>query len=104
MIVIMLNSRQRAQLRAMANSIDTILQIGKGGITENVITQASDALKAREIFKGRVLESSMLSAREAADELSRLVRAESVQTIGSRFVLYKENRDIPKEKRIQLVK
>lgn len=100
----MLNSRQRAQLRGMANTIDTIVQIGKGGITENVITQVNDALAARELIKGRVLEASMMTAREAADELSRLCRAESVQTIGSRFVLYKENHEIPKEKRIRLNK
>lgn len=100
----MLNSRQRAQLRAMANGIDTILQIGKGGITDNVVAQVSDALKTRELIKGRVLESSMMTAREAADTLCRLCRAESVQTIGSRFVLYKENHEIPKEKRIRLVK
>lgn len=100
----MLNSRQRAQLRAMANSIDTIVQIGKGGITENVVSQVSDALAARELIKGRVLEASMLTAREAADALSRLCRAESVLTIGSRFVLYRENHEIPKEKRIKLLK
>lgn len=100
----MLNGRQRAQLRAMANGIDTIVQIGKGGITENVVTQVSDALAARELIKGRVLEASMLTAREAADELCRQCRAEAVQTIGSRFVLYKENHEIPKEKRIKLVK
>jgi RNA-binding protein len=100
----MLSSRQRAQLRGMANAIDTIVQIGKGGITENVITQVNDALAARELIKGRVLEASMMTAREAADELSRLCRAESVQTIGSRFVLYKENHEIPKEKRIRLTK
>lgn len=100
----MLNSSQRAQLRAMANSLDTILQVGKGGITDNTVTQVSDALAARELIKGRVLESSMLTAREAADELSRLCRAESVFTIGSRFVLYKENHEIPKEKRIKLIK
>jgi RNA-binding protein len=88
----------------MANSIDTIVQIGKGGITENVVTQVSDALAARELIKGRVLEASMLTSREAADELARLCRAESVQTIGSRFVLYKENHEIPKEKRIKLMK
>jgi RNA-binding protein len=99
-----LNGKQRAQLRAMANTIDTIVQIGKGGITENVVTQVTDALTARELIKGRVLEASMMTAREAADELSRLCRAESVQTIGTRFVLYKENHEIPKEKRIKLVK
>lgn len=100
----MLNSRQRAQLRAMANSIDTILQIGKDGITDNVVSQVSNALAARELIKGRVLEASMLTAREAADALGRLCRAEPVLTIGSRFVLYKENHEIPKEKRIKLSK
>lgn len=100
----MLNGRQRAQLRGMANTIETILQIGKGGITDNVSAQTSTALAARELIKGRVLEASMLTAREAADELCRRTGAECVQTIGSRFVLYKENREIPKEKRIALVK
>jgi RNA-binding protein len=100
----MLNSRQRAQLRAMANPIDTIFQIGKGGITENIVTQVNDALAARELIKGRVLEASMLTAREALDELCRLCRAEAVFSIGSRFVLYKENHELPKEKRIKLVK
>jgi RNA-binding protein len=100
----MLSSKQRAQLRGMANTIDTIIQIGKGGITENVVAQVSSALAARELIKGRVLESSMMTAREAADELSRLCRAETVTTIGSRFVLYKENHEIPKDKRIRLVK
>ena len=100
----MLNSRQRAQLRAMGNELDTIVQIGKGGIGDNLITQVSDALKAREIIKCRVLEASMLTAREACDEICQLVRAEPVQVIGTRFVIYKENHDIPKEKRIRLVK
>ena len=98
----MLSSSQRARLRGMANALDTILHVGKGGITANVVSQASDALTARELIKGRVLESSMLSAREAADELARLCGAETVFTIGSRFVLYKENRKIPKGKRIEI--
>ncbi len=100
----MLTSRQRAQLRGMANSIDTILQIGKGGITDNVVKQTADALTARELVKGRVLEASMLSAREAAEALARMTGAETVQSIGSRFVLYKESRELTKEKRIRLVK
>ena len=100
----MLNSRQRAQLRAMANSLDTILQVGKGGITDNVVTQMTNALSARELVKGRVLEASMLCAREAGDELASRTGAETVLTIGSRFVLYRESREIPKEKRIRLVK
>jgi Predicted RNA-binding protein containing KH domain, possibly ribosomal protein len=97
----MLTSKQRAQLRSLANSEDTIVHIGKGGITENIVKQAVDALKARELIKCRVLESAMLTAREACDEMSRLTESDQVQVIGTRFVLYKENREKPK---IQLMK
>ena len=97
----MLTTKQRAQLRALANKEDTIVIIGKGGITENVIKQTADALKARELIKGRVLENSLLTAREAGDSLAELCQAEPVQAIGSRFVLYKEN---PQNKKIVLEK
>ncbi|MDR0445540.1 MAG: YhbY family RNA-binding protein [Oscillospiraceae bacterium] len=100
----MLNSRQRAQLRAMANKLDTILQIGKEGVTTNAARQCTQALTARELIKCRVLPGSGMTAREAADELSRLCLADTVHTIGTRFVLYKENREIDKDKRIKLVK
>ena len=96
----MLTSKQRAQLRSMAAELDTILQIGKGGITENVITQTSDALRSRELIKGRVLEASLLTAREACDALCEACRAEGVQVIGSKFVMYKRNE---KEPKIELV-
>ena len=96
-----LTSKQRAQLRGLAMNEDTIIQIGKGGITENTVAQVKDALKARELIKGRVLENSLLTAREAADELSEACDAVTVQTIGSKFVLYKRN---PKEPKIALVK
>ncbi len=97
----MLTSKQRAQLKGIAAGLDTIVQIGKGGITENVINQVSGALKAREIIKGRVLENSLLTAREACDALSEACGAEQVQVIGSKFVLYKRN---AKEPKITLVK
>lgn len=100
----MLNSKQRAQLRALANPLDTILQIGKDGITENTIKTVSDMLAKRELIKCRVLENSGLTAQEAVDALAKACLAEPVQAIGSRFVLYKENREIDKEKRIKLVK
>ena len=100
----MLNSRQRAQLRGLANTADTILIVGKGGVTENVVSQADGALTARELVKGRVLENSLLTAREACDELCRECAAEPVQVIGSKFVIYRENKKLPKEKRIILVK
>ena len=97
----MLTSKQRSQLRGLAAAEDTIVIIGKGGITENVIIQMNDALKARELIKGRVLENSLLSAREAADAMAEVCRAEVVQVIGSKFVLYKRNEQDPK---IALVK
>lgn len=96
-----LTSKQRAQLKGLAMNIDTIVQIGKGGISDNTVTQVNDALKARELIKGRVLENSLLTAREAAEALSEACSAELVQTIGSKFVLYKRNANEPK---IALVK
>lgn len=95
----MLTGKERAKLRSIANGEDTILYVGKGGVTENIIKQAEDALAARELIKGRVLENSLLTAREACDEIAEKTGAEGVQVIGSRFVLYKQN---PKEPKISL--
>ncbi len=97
----MLNSRQRVQLRGLANSLDTIFQIGKGGVTENTVKQVDDALEARELIKLRVLETSPVSSREAADEIAEKTHSDVVQVIGTRFVLYRESRD---NKQIRLVK
>ncbi len=94
----MLNGKQRAYLRSIANTIDTILIIGKGGITQQVIKQADDALTAREIIKGKVLENSDLTSRQAADMLSKEVSSDVVQVIGSKFVLYRPNPDEPQIK------
>ncbi len=100
-----LKSKQRAQLRGLANGIDTILQIGKDGIGENLIKQADDALEARELIKGKVLENNLeYDARRAAEELAKATRSEVVQVIGTKFVLYRETHSKPKEKRIQLVR
>lgn len=92
----MLTSKQRAYLRSLAATADTIVIIGKGGITENVVTQVRDALKARELVKGKVLENSLLSAREACEALAEECKAEQIQSIGSKFVLYKRNETEPK--------
>lgn len=92
-------------MRGLANGIDTILQIGKEGIGENLIKQADDALEARELIKGRVLENNLdYDTRTAAEELAKATRSEVVQVIGTKFVLYRETHSKPKEKRIQLVK
>ena len=99
-----LTSKQRAQLRGLANNIDTILIVGKDGIGDNLVKQANDALEARELIKGRVLENSLLTAREVCDQLLKPTRSEPVQVIGSKFVLYRESHSKPKDKRIELVK
>lgn len=98
-----LTSKQRAQLRGLANNIDTILIVGKDGIGENLIKQANDALEARELIKGRVLENSMLSPREAAQELAPRTRSEVVQVIGTKFVLYRPSHNKDKKDKIVLV-
>lgn len=92
----MLTSKQRAQLRALGAKEDTILHVGKGGVNENLIRQTDDALTARELVKGRVLENSLLSPREVAEVLCEAVGCECVQTIGTRFVLYRTNTKNPK--------
>ena len=91
-----MTGKQRAYLRSLANGLDTILTVGKGGLTENVIQQADEALTARELIKGRVLETSMMTAAEACAALAVATGAEGVQSIGSRFVLYRPNPNEPK--------
>ena len=95
----MLTSKQRANLRSMANTMDTILYIGKDGITENTVKEAYDALEAREIIKCAVQQNCELTAREALDELCQRLHAEPVQCIGRRFVMYRESST---NKRIEL--
>lgn len=98
-----LTSKQRAQLRGMASTLDTIIQVGKDGIGENLIAQVNSALEARELVKGRVLENSMLTAREAAEQLKIPTHSEVVQVIGSKFVLYRMQHDKTRRK-IELVR
>ena len=98
-----LTSKQRAQLRGLANGIETILIVGKEGIGDNLVKQADDALEARELIKGRVLENSLLSPRQAAEELAPLTRSEIVQVIGTKFVLYRPSHKKDKKDKIVLV-
>jgi len=85
----MLTSKRRAELRAQANGLDTILIVGKGGVTEAVVAQAETVLDARELVKGRVLETALLSAREVSDAICEATGAEGVQVVGSKFVIYR---------------
>lgn len=99
-----LTSKQRAQLRGMANSLEPIVHIGKEGIGESLVRQADEALEARELIKCKVLENAMLTAKEACQELSVRTRSEAVQVIGSRFVLYRQSHRKDKKDKIVLVK
>ena len=85
----MLTSKERAELRAQANSIDTTLMVGKDGVTENVIAEADKLLTARELVKGKVLESALMSAREVSDALCEATGAEGISCVGSKFVIWR---------------
>lgn len=89
----MITSKQRAYLRGLANGIDSIFQIGKGGINENQLKQIDDALEKRELVKVHVLENAYLDTRAVCDEVASLLGAEPVQVIGKKFIIYKESKD-----------
>ena len=85
----MLTSKERAQLRAQANELETTLMVGKDGVTENVVAEADRLLTARELVKGKVLESALMSAREVSDALCEATGADGVSCVGSKFVIYR---------------
>ncbi|MCM1478949.1 MAG: YhbY family RNA-binding protein [Muribaculaceae bacterium] len=91
-----MTSKQRALLKSIAQTEDTILQVGKNGVIDTLVTQVADALKAREIVKMKVQDSSPVSPAEAADELAEKTKSEVVQVIGNKFVLFKRNPQNPK--------
>lgn len=93
----MLTSKQRADLRSEANTLDTTLMVGKGGVTQSVIDEAKTQLEARELVKGRVLESALLTAREACDAICEGTGADGVQCVGSKFVIYKKSEKLAQE-------
>ena len=95
----MLTSKQRAYLRGLASNEDTIMQIGKGGISDNLIKTVSDALDARELIKLKVLENSEESPRSAAEALAEATNSEVVTVIGTKLILYRESKN---HKRIEL--
>jgi RNA-binding protein len=88
----LITGKQRSYLKGLANSLDPIFQVGKNGITENFIKQVDEALEKREIIKIKVLNNSMLDAKEVANILAEKTNAEFVQSIGNKFVLYRESK------------
>ena len=85
----MLTSKERAEYRAQANTIDTTLIVGKGGVTEAVIAEADILLTARELVKGKVLEAALMSPREVSDAICEATGAEGIACVGSKFVIYR---------------
>ncbi|MGI6167103.1 MAG: ribosome assembly RNA-binding protein YhbY [Eubacteriales bacterium] len=95
----MLTSKQRAYLRGLASVTEPIMQIGKGGIGENLIKAVSDALEARELVKLSILKNCGVTPEEAARQLADAIGAEVVTVIGNKIVLYRESQT---KKRIEL--
>ena len=85
----MLTSKQRAELRSQANTLETTLMVGKGGVTEAVIAEAENQLTARELVKGKVLEGALMSPREVSDEICEATGADGVSVIGTKFVIWR---------------
>ncbi len=95
-----MTSKERAQFRAQANSLEPLFQIGKGGISDALIEQTADALRKRELIKIKVLlESAPESPREFADKLAEATGSEVIQVVGGSIVFYKENPDKDKEEK-----
>ena len=100
----MLTSKERAELRSKANTLDTVLMVGKGGVTENVIAQAETLLDARELVKGRVLETAMMSAREVSDAICEATGADGIQCVGSKVVIYRFSKKLEAQRRAERAK
>ncbi|MGE5560561.1 MAG: ribosome assembly RNA-binding protein YhbY [Chloroflexota bacterium] len=92
----MLTGKQKAHLRGLGNTLEPVVQVGKGGIVDTVVTQASDALTARELIKGRILKNCEAEPDEVAAELAAATGAELVQIVGRAFLLYRRSPDKPR--------
>ena len=93
----MITSKQCAELRSKANELDTTLMVGKEGITDALIAELDRQLEARELVKGKVLETALLSAREASDALCEALGAEGIQCVGNKFVLWRHSETLAKK-------
>lgn len=93
----MLTSKQRAALRAEANTLAVTLIVGKGGVTESLLEETRTQLAARELIKGKVLESALMTAREVCDAICEETGADGVQCVGSKFVFYKKSEKLAQE-------
>lgn len=95
----MLTGKQRSHLKSIANTMDPLFQLGKSGLTENFIKQIDVALETREIVKVKILKNSDLDPTEIANKIADELNAEFVQSMGSKFVIYRESKE---NKKIEL--
>ena len=94
-----MTSKERAALRAQANTIDTTLMVGKGGVSETLVAEAEKLLDIHELVKGRVLETAMMTPREVCDALCEATGAEGIQVVGSKFVIWRKSEKVEQEKK-----
>ena len=85
----MLTSKERAELRAKANSIDTTLIVGKGGVSEALVADVEIQLDNRELVKGKVLETALMTAREVSEAICEATGAEGISCVGNKFVIWR---------------
>ncbi len=91
----MLTGKQRAYLRGLGNELQPIFQIGKGGLSEELIDQLDAAIEVRELIKVRVLQSCSVDSNDLAEEIATALAADVVQKIGKSFLLYRESLEEP---------
>ncbi|MGB7604441.1 MAG: ribosome assembly RNA-binding protein YhbY [Lutisporaceae bacterium] len=91
----MLTSKQRAYLRGLGNTLEPIFLIGKGGVTDSMIVEIDAALEARELIKLKILNNSLEEPREAAQTIAERIKADVVQVIGGKFILYRQSKEKP---------
>lgn len=93
----MITSKQRSELRSRANELETTLMVGKEGVTDTLIAELDRQLEARELVKGKVLETALMSAREVSDQLCDALRAEGIQCVGNKFVVWRHSETLAKK-------
>ena len=96
-----MTSKERAELRAQANTIDTTLIVGKGGVSETLVAEAEKLLDIHELVKGRVLETAMMTPREVSDALCEATGADGIQVVGSKFVIWRKSEKVQQEKKAE---
>ena len=95
----MMTSKQRAEFRSQANTLETTLMVGKGGVTENVIAEADKLLEAKELVKGKVLETALMDPREVSDLICEATGADGIQVVGTKFVIYRKSEKLEAERK-----